>query len=1219
VYSEVSSEQNSVCNTPIGYQHVFDMSNDDKTSVYSDETGDQINVCNVVDGGQKRVCRMKNGDQNVCSESISGRVGRTYAGKRGGDDALNLPKCVRILNWNVEGLMSKICEADFMQYIYQFDILCFTETFLEKSKSLDCFPDYLQFISPATKLTQQGRSSGGVVILVKRKMEKYITVMNVNEDNMVWLKLDKRAIHSNKDVILGAVYVCPMESPYYKQNHITVNSSIFSIEQCLLNFTQQCNGECDFLVCGDFNARVGENNVGLYREEDDAHDCIQSDLYEKRVSEDKVVNTFGKLLLDMCSTCDLTILNGACQGDLEGKLTYICSTGCSTVDYYMCSPGVKTLDMEVRVAERFETKHMPVELTMHVTSTNAKEETVTTDKLIWDESKIQLFKDNIYSDNFKQALLQAQNLLLSSIDDAVFCLNEALTSASECMRKKIYKGSRYSKWFDAECKASKRETRKWWRKFRRTKCEETGRASRLYYVECRKSYRALLREKRAKYKTLKLNNLIEKMNDSKGFWSELRSIRGTSFSQPNISEAEWFQHFKGVFTSGTSVEQGNQTIHEEPASVEYLDKTITEDEIRHAINHLKLNKSPGPDCILGEMLKNSTDIIVPFLLRLFNVIFHAGKYPKVWSESVVIPIFKSGNKDNPDHYRGVSLMSILGKVFARILNTRLTEWAEANKKFAEEQSGFRKNHSTIDNIFVLFSIIQKYLLKKSGKVYVCFIDFKKAFDTVNRSILWNVLRKAGVGGKMLKILQSMYSNVRSCVRCTDGLTDYFECPIGVRQGCVLSPTLFSFLINELADEILHKGTHGIQLTPDIIQILILLFADDVILASHCIKGLQKQIDIVRSYADNFSLRVNLEKTKIIVFRKGGFLGTNEKWMYGIDNIQVVNSYKYLGLYFSTKLSLIQSVSELASKAKARTAQLLRGLWRLGFIQRNVFFKIFDCQVLPILLYGAELWGYQRFQILEKAHLFACKRFLNVAPQTPNSMVYGDLGRYPVYITSAVRCVKYWLRIANMTNERLPKKAYNMMCHFANLGKKTWAYNVKKLLFQHGFSAVWEQQNVGDMTSFINLLRQRLFDAYHQEWHDSITRSERFEFYTSFKHTIVAEKYLDYQIQRCFKDSYTRFRLGISPILVHKLRYKDNVRPRDLLCPLCKHEIESEDHVLFACTGYTSLRSDVLILQSEDSSGSVMSSQEEETITQLSRYLYKVFQVRESIARAVLPP
>ena len=215
--------------------------------------------------------------------------------------------------------------------------------------------------------------------------------------------------------------------------------------------------------------------------------------------------------------------------------------------------------------------------------------------------------------------------------------------------------------------------------------------------------------------------------------------------------------------------------------------------------------------------------------------------------------------------------------------------------------------------------------------------------------------------------------------------------------------------------------HRNETTPDIIQMLIMLFADDVILTSYCVKCLQIQIDILKRYTDNFSMTVNMYETKIIVFRKGGFLGANEIWRYRNEVIEVVNCYKYSGLHFTTKLSLTQTVNELATKAKARTAQVLKCLWRLGSVHSEVFFKIYDAQILPVLMYGSEIWGYQRFDAIEKAHLFACKRLLNVGFQTPNAMMLGDLARFPIFILTAVRCIKFWLRILRLPEERLQRK------------------------------------------------------------------------------------------------------------------------------------------------------------------------------------------------------
>ena len=241
-------------------------------------------------------------------------------------------KSVRILNWNVEGLLSKLGEAEFIQYVSSFDIICFTETFLAYQSALDCFPDFVQFSRPAVKLSNQGRRSGGVLILVRRALENFVEVIDLTPDNIVVLKFDKTVFSSDKHVILCGAYVCPPDSPYYKQTHGAVTSSMSVIEQCLLDCAEKIEQSL-FLLCGDFNARTGNLNNSLQDCEEDTYEFIQSDLRGYRQSQDKIVNAFGRLLLEMCATCDLTILNGACPGDELGNFTYVCSTGSSTIDY----------------------------------------------------------------------------------------------------------------------------------------------------------------------------------------------------------------------------------------------------------------------------------------------------------------------------------------------------------------------------------------------------------------------------------------------------------------------------------------------------------------------------------------------------------------------------------------------------------------------------------------------------------------------------------------------------------------------------------------------------------------------------------------------------------------------------------------------------------------------------------------------------------------------
>ena len=193
----------------------------------------------------------------------------------------------------------------------------------------------------------------------------------------------------------------------------------------------------------------------------------------------------------------------------------------------------------------------------------------------------------------------------------------------------------------------------------------------------------------------------------------------------------------------------------------------------------------------------------------------------------------------------------------------------------------------------------------------------------------------------------------------------------------------------------------------------------------------------------------------------------------------------------------------------------------------------------------------------------------------------------------------------------------MLLYLQDLGKKTWAYHVKELLCRNGFGDVWLQQNVGHLNRFVSVFKQRLLDQFQQDWSASITSKERFEFYSIFKQSIQTEKYIDILQLRCFREAYIKFRFGISPILVHRLRYRNDIIPRDLLCPVCKDEIEDESHVLFSCKAYEDFRKDVSWFNGSHTAvvvdvSHVMSADNERSIWEVSRFLYKVLQRRNDI-------
>ena len=138
-----------------------------------------------------------------------------------------------------------------------------------------------------------------------------------------------------------------------------------------------------------------------------------------------------------------------------------------------------------------------------------------------------------------------------------------------------------------------------------------------------------------------------------------------------------------------------------------LNSPITEQEIKQSIKHLKNNKAAGADGVVSEMFKFAGNCLISYIHSLFNRIFDTGVYPVLWSNSTTIPIHKKGSVNLTDIYSGICLSSIFSKIFTRILNVRLQKWTDDNELISEEQAGFRRGYSTIDNAFILNSFVQK--------------------------------------------------------------------------------------------------------------------------------------------------------------------------------------------------------------------------------------------------------------------------------------------------------------------------------------------------------------------------------------------------------------------------------------------------------------------------------------------------------------------------------
>ena len=246
------------------------------------------------------------------------------------------------------------------------------------------------------------------------------------------------------------------------------------------------------------------------------------------------------------------------------------------------------------------------------------------------------------------------------------------------------------------------------------------------------------------------------------------------------------------------------------------------------------------------------------------------------------------------------------------------------------------------NIFIICATIDKQRCL-SKPLYTCFVDFTKAFDYIDRTALYYKLLNRGIDGNLLNILKSMFSKAEWRVKWDSRMSDG-----------MLSPKLFTEFLQDISA--LFDQDQGIAV--DTLLMVYLLFADDLVLFSEFAEGLQKQLTALYSYASLWHIIVSIPITKLLIFNQR-YTTVCGSFHYGDSIIERAEQYKYLGVVYSTKSAnnvLKETFSHLASQAE-KTIFALRKQSRpvVGKLSPTIAFKIFDCQILPILEYGSYIW------------------------------------------------------------------------------------------------------------------------------------------------------------------------------------------------------------------------------------------------------------------------
>ena len=1102
------------------------------------------------------------------------------------------------MSWNIQDhkddKTNKFEIKNFTTLFTNIKIICLQET-----KGPIKLPDYMAYNS-----NRSGSRSGGVAVLVHNSIRKGAKPVKTDEtEDIVAIKLDKHFFKFKSDIYLINFYVSPALSSYTKRHAEYAEKLFENLEQIV--FRLQKMGR--IVLCGDANARTGclpdfIMDTKQYNDDSYTDAGIEPDIITLRNNSDLTTNSYCDLFIDSITNNQLRIVNGRTLGDCLGHLTCHKHNGSSTVDYFVTSRDLISQINSLQVLDlNAYSDHCPLILMLSFeTPFQCISPTFNFGKMPlkykWNNMSTEGFVDaqNTPACINKLTEMLAKEYTPDAAGSEQFTndFTEIVhhTATNSLSRARPPKDLPHKKWFDTECAKSKQNLNRLARNISRH--PHIMAENKKVYFDERKKHNKLIWHKKNDFLS-RLNKSIENGHvlDWKKF-KQLKQSNDTKVCLDKYDLLSFYEYFSELYKKSNNnpnltehAESYTQTYKGATSDVAYdLNVTITSSEMENAIKKLHLGKSTNEDLISNEMLKNLSDLSKTAMLKLFNHCISNGQYP--WHTSVITPIYKSGNAYNPDNYRAIAVGSCLGKLFSSILLFRLTEFKKKHCKDPKEQLGFQKGAQTNDHVLTLKTIIDKYTKKQKTNLLACFVDLRKAFDTVARDLLLYKLVKLGIRGNFFSVIENMYNNSLSKIKINNLLSGNIRMERGTEQGHPLSPDLFKLFIRDLSELFFTTGDY-----PFLKDTLVnhLLWADDLVLLALDSESLQNNINVLYEFCKAWGLSINITKTKVVCFYHGRIKNaTRDNFYLDSDIIEYTESYCYLGIVFHQNGSFKIAQNQLRKKALRALFGLKRNILK-NTLSIVALFKLFDSLVKPVLLYGCQVIFPHCLTAeylnkptcytdtgetfltkvardpFEKFYIKFLKWCLSVHSKASNIGCWGDTGRYPLFTDITKLCCDYFVRVKKCEPGSLLHDAF---WEQQSLNLK-WYNNMNETIEKVGTSSP-------QMPSKCRLNQQVLFV---NKWQEAKQASTKLDFYKSIKHNFGFEKYLLIANNK-HRSALTKMRISAHNLYIEKGRYTDPITPReDRFCLYCRATskqwlVESETHAIETCKLYDCARASI---------------------------------------------
>ena len=1108
-------------------------------------------------------------------------------------------RTLQIVFWNINGLnQDKLSDMILGKLLKNYDIILLCETWASENddftlEGYDYFNYPRRYCHPKCK-----RDSGGLGIFIKSSLKHGIKTWRNTDDVVAWFVIDKSLTGLEHDTYIACVYIVPEYSTYQNHNEYEI----------LLDDISRIPGECEILICGDYNSRtnvISDIDASINGCDGDLdnlvplnhsfrHQVIES-MYAAgklpRFSMDKApMNKYGSRLIEFCKVTDMLIFNGRLGDDFGvGEFTRDDTTGRSVVDYAIGTPVIYNSVLVFKVLGKFpESDHRALSIALGINSENVspdkgnRPEWHVMHKYIWsqralDDLQSAMFDDEsvLYHNKIIECIcnLDDVNAVANRFDQYMSQACDRVLTRVPCTRKNKKRGPA---WYDSECRlkrslairAGERVT------------NPTQRENQL--AACRE-YRATKQRKQRKF----LSKCIDDINSAfttnrTDMWRTINRMCHGARVTDEPSDDAFYDYFKCLnfpkendyfiddleniaidflneYDNCTQrdIDSSNDTIVDE-----ILNNIITSEEVSLAISSLKINRSAGIDGIPAEFVKACKQPLNESITMVLNYIIESREFPDTWAGGLRSAVFKSGKQNIVDNFRGITILPIMEKIFESVVYRRLTFINETFQVYDKFNNGFISGSRTSDNLFILNGLIEKQLLM-GKKLYACFIDFSKAFDLINRTILFYKLIKNGWKGKLIDTFRSLYRKTHFRVKRNGKLSPPLLSNIGVNQGGIASGLMFRKYMSDLSDYLFKE--FGVVIEDVIIAHI--LWADDLILFSDSAKGIQRQLDGLRKFCASNKVIVNEIKTKSMCF------GADDKVEINFNGkpIEQVQQFKYLGTVVRSIKRRNQNIfsensSFICTKARKATFSIQKKVKFFKLLPPEIRFEIFDTLIKPILTYGSDVWGINKTALheLDKSFLNYIRCVLCVKSTTSNIIVFGECGKFPPSMYCHVNVLCYMHRLLNMQSGQVVKSVFDSLHKLNNQGFHTWVSKAYELGQLYGTDIDSCSELPSDQ--FKQICNERLKNCFITSWlHDlhscntSIIRT-----YRSYKLNFGMECYLKQVNNSKFRVALSKLRTSSHSLEIERGRYtrpKLNVDQR--LCMSC-NVVEDEEHFVLHC-------------------------------------------------------